>query len=151
MENTLPNPRETITSASLAKDSFAEKEIRTRGEEVVVDIAEGKKESIESAKFSAETTVKDSRIKETIGRSLGGLLGIFLLFGAITNVAKDLKAKKKSPWIFSRIIMDFTASGALIGYALGYTLQGLSLGVVIGILTLLFELFYSRTKEKVII
>jgi len=67
---------------------------------IQIDIMEGKKESIESAKFSAETALKDSKIKENIGRVLGGLLGIFLLFGSITNVVKDFKSKKRSPWVY---------------------------------------------------
>jgi hypothetical protein len=146
METAMQSQRELITNTGLVRTSISEESLISKAANETVDFAEGKKESIESAKFSAETTVKDSRLKETVGRSLGGLLGILLLFGAITNVAKDIKEKKKSPWIFSRIIMDFTASGALIGYAIGYTLQGISLGALIGIATVIFELIYSRKK-----
>jgi hypothetical protein len=120
--------------------------IQQKPSDAGLDIMEGKKESIESAKFSAETALKDSRIKETIGRTLGGLLGIFLLFGSITNVIKDFSNKKKSPWIYSRIIMDFTASGALIGYAVGYTLGGIGIGFLIGIITLIAELYCINKK-----
>jgi len=140
----IPDQRELVTSAHLVTSSLSAQDIKAEAIKGTTDIAEGKKESIESAKFSAETTLKDSRIKETLGRSLGGFLGVLLLFGAITNVAKDIKDKKKSPWIFSRIIMDFTASGALIGYAIGYTLRGISIGAVIGLATLIFELIYSK-------
>jgi len=46
----------------------------------------------------------------------------------------------------SRIIMDFTASGALIGYAAGYTLWGISLGASLGLSLLIVELFCIKKK-----
>lgn len=108
------------------------------------DIGEGKKESIESAKFSAETTLKDSKLKETLGRTLGGILGVLVLLGSITNVVQDFKDKKKGPWTYSRIILDFTASGALIGYALENTLLGLKFGIILGLSVLLIEIILLR-------
>jgi hypothetical protein len=106
----------------------------------VTDILEGKKDSIEGAKVSAETLMKDSKTKELLGRFFGGILGVMVLFGSITNVIQDFKTKKRSPWVYCRIILDFVASGALIGYALEQTLIGLSIGLIIGIITMLFEL-----------
>jgi len=115
-------------------------------QEQITDLAEGKKETIEGAKISAETALKDSRLKETLGRSLGGLLGVFFLFGSITNVLQDFRRNKRNPWTYSRILLDFTASGALIGYALEDTLLGLKLGIGIGVITLLAELIFIRKK-----
>jgi hypothetical protein len=115
-------------------------------QEQIVDITEGKKETIESAKFSAETTFKDSKLKESLGKTLGGILGVLVLFGSITNVLDDFKTKKRNPWTFSRIILDFTASGALIGYALENTLIGLKLGISVGLIMLLAELILLRKK-----
>jgi hypothetical protein len=105
-----------------------------------LDILEGKKESIDGARVSAETVMKDNRIKETLGRIFGGMLGLLVLFGSITNVIQDFKTKKRSPWVYSRIIIDFVASGALIGYALEQTLWGLIAGFGIGIITMLVEI-----------
>jgi hypothetical protein len=121
-------------------------ELLIQQQEQIVDITEGKKETIESAKFSAETTFKDANLKETFGRTLGGILGVLVLFGSITNVIQDFKIKKRNPWIYSRIILDFTASGALIGYALENTLWGLKLGVAVGLIILMVEMICLRNK-----
>jgi hypothetical protein len=110
------------------------------------NIAEGKKESIESARYSAETTLKDSNLREGIGRGFGGFLGFLILMGSITNVIEDFKIKKKNIWTYSRIILDFIASGALIGYALENTLLGLKVGGIIGLTTLVAECVFIRSK-----
>lgn len=107
-------------------------------------LVEGKKESIDSVRVSADTVLKDSRIRETIGRFFGGFFGIMVLFGSITNVIQDFKTKKMSPWVYSRIVVDFVASGALIGYALNRTLIGIVAGLIIGILTLIMEMLYLK-------
>ncbi len=67
-----------------------------------------------------------------------------VLFGSVTNVIQDFKTKKTSPWVYSRIVVDFVASGALIGYALNQTLMGLITGFFIGIVTLIMELIYLK-------
>lgn len=105
---------------------------------------EGKKESIDSVRVSADTILKDNKIRDTIGRFFGGFLGLMVLFGSVTNVIQDFKTKKTSPWVYSRIVVDFVASGALIGYALNQTLIGLITGFAIGILTLIMELIYLK-------
>ena len=115
-------------------------------QEQIYNLTDGKKESIESAKFSAETAFKDSNIKETLAKTLGGVLGLLVLFGSITNIIEDFKTKKKNPWTYSRIILDFTASGALIGYAFENTMFGLKFGIIIGIITLLAEVILLRKK-----
>lgn len=107
-------------------------------------LIEGKRESIDSARVSADTVLKDSKIRDTIGRFLGGFLGLMVLFGSVTNVIQDFKTKKTSPWVYSRIVVDFVASGALIGYALNQTLAGLIAGFTIGVLTLVMELIYLK-------
>jgi hypothetical protein len=114
-----------------------------------INFGDGKKESIESAKFSVDTTLKDAKLKDTLGRTFGGVLGGLVLLGSLTNVFEDFKSKKKNPWVYSRIILDFMASGALIGYALENTLLGLKFGLAIGALTLILELFLIK-REKVI-
>lgn len=108
------------------------------------NIAEGKKESIDSARVSAETALKDSKIKETIGRTFGGILGVLVLLGSVTNVIEDFKVKKRNTWVYPRIILDFMASGALIGYALENTVLGLKAGLLVGFLTLLIELLFIK-------
>lgn len=107
-------------------------------------LVEGKRESIDSARVSADTVLKDSKIRDTIGRFFGGFLGLMVLFGSVTNVIQDFKTKKTSPWVYSRIVVDFVASGALIGYALNQTLIGIIAGFTIGILTLIMELVYLK-------
>lgn len=109
-----------------------------------IDLSEGRKESIESLRYSTETVMKDNKLKEIFGRTLGGIFGFAILFSSITNVVTDFKSKKRSPWIYSRIILDFTASGALIGYALGETLIGISLGIAIGLIILILEVITKR-------
>ena len=108
-----------------------------------LDLVEGKKESIDGARVSAETVLKDNSLKETMGKMLGGILGLLVLFGSITNVIQDFKTRKRSPWVYSRIILDFVASGVLIGYALEQTLVGLLSGLTIGVIILLCELKFK--------
>ncbi len=108
-----------------------------------IDLIEGKKESMDGARVSAETVLKDNKTKELLGRIFGGLLGFLVLFGSITNVIEDFKTKKRSPWVYSRIMLDFIASGALIGYALEQTLWGLYVGLTVGGIILVCELKYK--------
>lgn len=112
-------------------------------EKIILD--EGKKESIESLRYSTDTVLRDNNIKQIIGRIFGGIFGITILFSSITNVITDFKLKKRSPWIYSRIILDFTASGTLIGYTINHTIPGLFIGLGVGITTLIAEII---TKNK---
>jgi len=100
---------------------------------------ESRKDSIEKAKFSSETVLRDSSIKEGITRIIGGMFGFLVLLSSISNVEKDFKSKVRSPWTYSRIILDFTASGALIGYAIKNTLIGITLGLIIGVIMVIIE------------
>jgi hypothetical protein len=113
-----------------------------------LDLSEGKKESIDSAKYSADAVLRDKSIGEVITKSISGIFGATVLFGSITNVIKDFRNNKKSPWVFSRILVDFLASGALIGYALGYTLIGIYVGSSIGVLTLIAEIIFKKRCDK---
>jgi hypothetical protein len=133
---------ETLEKLLPHTNSFMEKSSDTNAN-YALDLVEGKKESIDGARVSAETVLKDNRLKETIGRMLGGILGILVLFGSITNVIQDFKTRKRSPWVYSRIILDFVASGVLIGYALEQTLFGLLSGLTVGIIILLCELKFK--------
>ena len=110
----------------------------------IINLAEGKKESIESARFSVDTTLKDSKLRDNLGKTFGGVLGGLVLLGSLTNVIEDFKTKKKNPWVYSRIILDFMASGALIGYAFENTLLGLKCGIAIGVITLILELIFIK-------
>lgn len=133
---------ETLEQLLPPANSFLEKSNDSNAN-YTMDLVEGKKESIDGARVSAETVLKDNRLKETIGRILGGILGLLVLFGSITNVIQDFKTKKRSPWVYSRIILDFVASGVLIGYALEQTLLGLLSGLTVGIIILLCELKFK--------
>ena len=103
------------------------------------EIIESRKASIEKAKFSSETVLRDSSIKESITRIIGGMFGFLVLINSISNIEKDFKSKNKNQWIYSRIIMDFTASGALIGYAAKNTIIGLVIGLIFGIIMVVIE------------
>jgi len=100
---------------------------------------ESRKDSIERARFSSEAVLRDSSIKESITKIIGGMFGFLILISSISNIEKDFKLKNKNPWVYSRIILDFTASGALIGYAAKNTLIGLAIGLVFGITMVIIE------------
>ncbi len=103
---------------------------------------------LESAKVSADSALAESKISSSIVSTLGGVLGVLVLFSSISNLAKDFRAKKTNPWTYSRIMIDFSVSGGLIGYAFGHMFLGLEAGFIIGILVLILELIFIR-KNKI--
>ena len=58
---------------------------------------------------------------------------------SVLSVRKDLKRKKIEKWVYSRVIIDFTVSGGLIGFALKNMMLGLEIGFLIGIFVLMSE------------
>ncbi len=110
--------------------------------------AESKKQSIESARYSSETLMKDSTLGKSIVRTAGGIFGSLILLRSIGGVLNDIKSEKMDSWIFSRVILDFTASGTLIGFAVDRTLIGMIGGLSLGILSLITELFIFKQKKN---
>ena len=127
-----------------SQEQTQKKQLLNEQQPSVITLTEGKKESIDNAKMSAETAFKDTTLKANVGRTLGGIFGFLVLLGSVTNVIEDFKKNKRNPWVYSRIILDFVASGALIGYALKNTLLGLELGVTAGGIILIMELIYIK-------
>jgi hypothetical protein len=95
---------------------------------------------VETAKFSAESAAAEQELDTGVVRAIGGFLGALILFNSIANVFRDVKKRKLNPWSYTRVVLDFTVSGALIGYGFEHMLVGIQAGFVIGIVTLLLEL-----------
>jgi hypothetical protein len=113
------------------------------------DIMKARKDSLDGAKFSADTLYKDSTLKVMMS-AFSGILGSIMLLSAIGNIADNIKKKKKNFWIYPKTVLEFIASGVLIGYALGYTLIGLIAGAVVGVVLLAIEIKMIGKKEKVL-
>lgn len=116
-------------------------------EEKPEDALKARKDSLDGAKFSADTLYKDSALK-AMARTFSGILGSIMLLSAIGNIADNIKKKKKNFWIYPKTIMEFIASGVMIGYAVGYTLIGLIAGTGVGIVLLFIELWLIRQSRQ---
>jgi hypothetical protein len=116
-------------------------------ENVAGKVADSRRENVENARFSADTLSRDAQLKN-IARAFSGILGVVILFRAIANTIYDLKHPKKNPWIFSRVILEFTASGILIGYSLSHILIGMSLGFFTGAAIVLVELKVFKKNAR---
>jgi hypothetical protein len=103
---------------------------------------------VETAKFSAESAAAEQELDTSIVRAIGGFLGALILFNSIANVYRDIKRKKLNPWSYTRIVLDFTVSGALIGYGLEHMLFGIQAGFLVGIFTLILELLIIKKLKK---
>jgi hypothetical protein len=110
------------------------------------EISDSKKSSVDSAKYSADVALKDKSLKENFVSCLSFLFGLAVFFSSVGNVYIDIKKQRKSLWVYFRIIIDFVASGVLIGYALNYTIWGLGLGFSVGILAIVIELKMIKNK-----
>ena len=104
---------------------------------------------VETAKFSAESAAAERELEPSMVKGIGGFLGALILFNSIANVFRDVKRKKLNPWSYTRIILDFTVSGAMIGYGLGQMLLGMKSGLVLGLITLVTELIIIKRRNKV--
>jgi hypothetical protein len=102
---------------------------------------------VETAKFSAESALEEEKMERSTVKGIGGILGILLLFNSIANVIKDIKTKKMNGWTYSRVLVDFTVSGGLIGYAFSNMLFGMKVGIIIGIMILFIELYLVKYKK----
>jgi len=101
---------------------------------------------VETAKFSAESALEEEKIQRSTVKSIGGVLGILLLFNSVVNVIKDIKTRKINGWTYSRVLVDFTVSGGLIGYAFSNMLFGMEIGVFMGVIILIIELLIIKHK-----
>jgi acid phosphatase family membrane protein YuiD len=108
---------------------------------------DNKKQSLDSARFSTDAAFKDKSIKDGVVRGLSGILGILVLSNSINNLREDFKNNKIDFWIVSRVIVDFTASGALIGYAFNNVLFGILIGAIVGLIALIVELVSLKKKN----
>lgn len=113
----------------------------------VSSLNEGKKESINSAKLSADTALRDKNMNQGIIKSFSGIFGFLLLFNAISNFMKDIKGKPQSTWDYLRIVFDFTVSGIMIGYTFNKTLWGIILGFSAGLFLVIFKFIKLKSKN----
>ena len=109
---------------------------------------ESKRQSIESARYSSETLLRDENIGRTIARGAGAVFGSLVLLKSVEGVREDIRSKKMTSWTYSRVILDFTASGALIGFSAGFTLYGIILGITLGVGSLITEIVLLRKGKK---
>jgi hypothetical protein len=122
------------------------------GEDIILheskSTAEEQIMKVETAKFSAESAAAEQELDTSIVRLIGGFLGALILFNSIANVFRDISKRKLNHWSYTRIVLDFTVSGALIGYGLKNMLFGIQAGFIVGIITLLIEVSIIKRLNK---
>ena len=124
-----------------------EKDTRVMSEEEKPEeVLKARKDSLDGAKASADTLYKDSALK-ALARTFSGVIGAIMLLSAIGNFADNIKSKKKNFWIYPKTVMEFVASGVLIGYAVEYTMMGLVAGASVGLILVFIELWMIRKNN----